>query len=102
LPGASTGCEREMRAVQRKVFPGRRRADDRAADHGAADAGRRPGDARDDAVADLNARVSALETSVRSVTGQAEQATYRVAQLEEAFAAYRARPTHAAGAGGWR
>ncbi|SOB80096.1 hypothetical protein SAMN06297144_0887 [Sphingomonas guangdongensis] len=82
--------EREMRAVQRKVFPG--------------GAGQTlepqitappvetavPGVPAGGALTDLTARVSALEASVRSVTGQVEQANFRVRQLEEAFNAYKA------------
>jgi TolA-binding protein len=89
LAGRVDRLEREMRAVQRKVFPGGAGLTIEpqiTAPQTPVDA---PGTPATDAVADLNARVSALETSVRSVTGQAEQATYRVAQLEEAFAAYR-------------
>jgi TolA-binding protein len=81
--------EREMRAVQRKVFPG--------------GAGQTlepqitappietaiPGVPAGGALTDLTARVSALEASVRSVTGEVEQANFRVRQLEEAFNAYK-------------
>lgn len=80
--------EREMRAVQRKVFPG-----------GAGQAIEPqivpetnvtvPGVPASSPVADLNQRVSALESQVTSLTGQVEQGQYRLRQLEEAFNAYK-------------
>jgi len=79
--------EREMRAVQRKVFPG-----------GAA-ATVEPeitSPAVDDAtggssspIADLTQRVATLEAQLTTLTGQLEQTQYRVRQLEDAFAAYK-------------
>ena len=81
--------EREMRAVQRKVFPGgagQTLEPQIVAPDTRADA---PGTPAGGGLADVNARVSALETSVASVTGQIEQATNRVRQLEQAFDAYK-------------
>jgi TolA-binding protein len=88
LDGRVDRLEREMRAVQRKVFPGGGGAtvDPQIT---APDVIQAPGSPSGGALADMTARVSALETGVRSVTGQVEQATYRVRQLEEAFNAYK-------------
>ena len=89
LGGRVDRLEREMRAVQRKVFPGGAGVTMEPQITAPQTQAGSPGTPASGAVADLDARVGALETSVRSVTGQAEQATYRVRQLEEAFAAYR-------------
>lgn len=88
LDGRVDRLERELRAVQRKVFPGGAGAtiDPQIT---APDLTQVPGTPAGGAIADMTARVSALETGVRSVTGQVEQATYRVRQLEEAFEAYK-------------
>lgn len=81
--------EREMRAVQRKVFPG--------------GAGQliepqitapqvpttAPGVPATSAVADLTARVSSLESQLSSLTGQIEQNQYQLRQLQQSFEAYR-------------
>jgi TolA-binding protein len=80
--------EREMRAVQRKVFPG--------------GAGQTlepqivpetntniPGIPASSPVADLTQRVAALEGQLTSITGQVEQGQYRLRQLEESFNAYK-------------
>jgi TolA-binding protein len=81
--------EREMRAVQRKVFPGgagqtvepqiTQQVDTTA-----------PGVPATNPLADLTQRVAALEGQLQSLTGQIEQSQYRVRQLEEAFNAYKA------------
>jgi TolA-binding protein len=81
--------ESEMRAVQRKVFPGgagqyvepdiSAAPIDRAA----------PGAPASSAVTDLTQRVSSLEDQVRDLTGQVEQNGHRLRQLEDDFAAYR-------------
>lgn len=81
--------ESEMRAVQRKVFPG--------------GAGQylQPEITRPDtpqqiggvpatsAVADLTSRVTALESQMASMTDQIEQNGYKVRQLQDAFDAYK-------------
>jgi TolA-binding protein len=80
--------EREMRAVQRKVFPG--------------GAGQTvepqitpevntvvPGVPASSPLADLTQRVSSLEGQLTTLTGQVEQSQYRLRQLEEAFNAYK-------------
>jgi TolA-binding protein len=88
VEGRVDRLEREMRAVQRKVFPG--------------GAGQTvepqitpeintviPGTPATSPVADLTQRVSALEGQIQSITGQVEQGQYRLRQLEEAFNAYK-------------
>ncbi|UYY57398.1 outer membrane protein assembly factor BamD [Sphingomonas sp. S2-65] len=88
VEGRVDRLEREMRAVQRKVFPG--------------GAGQTvepqitpetntviPGVPASSPVADLTQRVSALEGQLTTLTGQVEQSQYRLRQLEEAFNAYK-------------
>ncbi|WP_375380642.1 YbgF trimerization domain-containing protein [uncultured Sphingomonas sp.] len=82
--------ESEMRAVQRKVFPGgagQYVQPDIAPDRTAPD--RAPGTPASSPVADLTQRVSSLEGQLQSLTGQIEQNQYRIRQLEDQFNAYR-------------
>lgn len=80
--------EKEMRAVQRKVFPGgtpiepdiTRTPPPQVA----------PGAPASTPVADLIARVDALEQQQASLTGQIEQNSYKLKQLEDAFTKYKA------------
>jgi TolA-binding protein len=80
--------EQEMRAVQRRVFPGGRtqfvepeiRPEERAQPSGGVSG---------DALASLAARVDALESQLRSLTGQVEEQGYRTRQLEEQIARLR-------------
>lgn len=81
--------EREMRAVQRKVFPGGAGQTLEPQITAPPVEAAVPGVPVGGALTDLTARVSALEASVRSVTGEVEQANFRVRQLEEAFNAYK-------------
>jgi len=89
VEGRVDRLEREMRAVQRKVFPGgagqtiEPQITPPQQQQGA------PGIPATSAVADLNARVSAVESQLSSMTGQIEQTQYRVRQLEEAFNTYK-------------
>lgn len=89
VEGRVDRLEREMRAVQRKVFPG--------------GAGQTvepqitqqqdtlvPGVPASTPLTDLSQRVAALEAQLATITGQAEQNDYRLRQLEEGFAAYKA------------
>lgn len=81
--------EREMRAVQRKVFPGgagmtvepqiTQQVDNTP-----------PGVPATTPLADLTQRVAALESQIQTMTGQIEQNQYRLRQLEEALGAYKA------------
>ena len=82
--------ESEMRAVQRKVFPGgagQYVQPDIAPDRTVPD--RAPGTPASSPVADLTQRVSSLESQLQSLTGQIEQNQYRLRQLEDEFNAYR-------------
>ncbi|HEX8300862.1 hypothetical protein [Sphingomonas sp.] len=88
IGGRVDRLEREMRAVQRKVFPG-----------GAAQTVEPqilpetdtavPGTPSGSALVDLGARVAALESQSASLTGQVEQGQFRLRQLEDAFNAYK-------------
>lgn len=80
--------EKEMRAVQRQVFPGGAPTffeGEIAPDN-------TPGERVNAAtpVADLTARVDALETQLQSLTGQTEQNSFQLRELEKQFTAYKA------------
>lgn len=82
--------EREMRAVQRKIFPGGNNqyfTPEITAPE--SPAGPTPGTPATTPVADLTARISALETQSRTMTGEMEQLQHRVQLLEDGFAAYK-------------
>ena len=89
IEGRVDRLEREMRAVQRKVFPGgagqtvepQITAPDRS--------GPAPGIPASGVVTDLTARVNAVESQLSTLTGQIEQSQYRLRQLEDAFTAYK-------------
>ena len=78
--------EQEMRAVQRRVFPGGNVEPEIVPDAGLAAPAGVPGGS---AVADLTARVDALEAQLATLTGQAEQNGFRLRQLEESLASFR-------------
>lgn len=89
LDGRVSRLEKEMRAVQRKVFPdgaGRNLEPELTA---APSPGIVPGTPAASPVADLEARLSAVEAQVRTLTGQVEQGNHRLRQLEDAFAKYK-------------
>jgi len=74
--------EKEMKAVQRKVFPGGVAIEPEiGASTAPATAGGTPATAP---IADLSARVDALETQLRTLTGQVETDGNRIRKLEEA------------------
>lgn len=79
--------EQEMQAVQRRVFPnGPLVQPEIRPDAGLpAPAGSPAGTA----VADLTARVDALEAQLATLTGQSEQNAFRLRQLEETLASFR-------------
>ncbi|MBW6521919.1 outer membrane protein assembly factor BamD [Sphingomonas sp. RHCKR47] len=81
--------ESEMRAVQRKVFPGGAAAmvEPQIAPETAASVPN--GVPATSPVADLTNRVTALEQQMATMTGQIEQAQYRLRQLEDQFTAYK-------------
>jgi TolA-binding protein len=81
--------EREMRAVQRKVFPGGAGMTVEPQITQQVDT-TPPGVPATTPLADLNQRVAALESQIQTMTGQIEQNQYRMRQLEEAFGAYKA------------
>jgi len=89
IEGRVDRLESEMRAVQRKVFPGG------SGQYIQPDNGPPPstmvvpGSPSNNAVTDLNARVDALESRLTAVTGQVETATHRLQVLEDAFNAYK-------------
>lgn len=89
LGGRVDRLEREMRAVQRKVFPGGAAPTIEPEITAPRPTDTAPGTPAGGALTDLTERVSTLESGVRSVTGQVEQASYRIGQLEEAFNAYK-------------
>lgn len=82
--------EGELRAIQRRVFPGGAGATVQP-DISAAPTnfGPGPGVPATSAVADLTARVGSLEAQMATLTGQIEQNQYRLRQLQEAFDTYR-------------
>lgn len=80
--------EKEMRAVQRKVFPGGTPIEPEITRTPPPQV--TPGAPASTPVADLISRVDALEQQQASLTGQIEQNAYRLKQLEDAFAKYKA------------
>jgi TolA-binding protein len=82
--------EAEMRAVQRKVFPGGRQATMVPEIGAAQPVGVGPGMPAASAVADLTARIDALEGALARLTGQAEENGNRMRQLEAGFTSLRA------------
>lgn len=88
LTGRVDRLEGEMRAVQRKVFPGNSQYYEpqiRPED----DIGPRPGTPSSSAVADLDTRVNALESQLSGLTGQIETSQHKLMLVEDAFAAYK-------------
>ncbi|MBA3941272.1 MAG: hypothetical protein C0520_08695 [Sphingopyxis sp.] len=81
--------EKEMRAVQRAVFPGGAPTffeGEIAPDN---TPGVRSGSSNAP-VADLTARVDALESQLQTLTGQTEQNAFQLRELEKQFTAYKA------------
>ncbi len=81
--------ESEMRAVQRKVFPGGAGALVQPDIQPATPNATAPGSPSTGALEDLTQRVSSLEQQIASLTGQIEQNSFKTRQLEEAFNAYK-------------
>lgn len=86
--------EKEMRAVQRKVFPGG--AGMTLEPQVAAPAPVAVGVPASNPVADLTARVDSLEQQLSQMTGQIEQQGYRIKKIEESIAAQKAAADAAA------
>lgn len=80
--------EKEMKAVQRKVFPGGTPIEPDITREPAPVV--TPGTPASTPVADLISRVDALESQLATLTGQTEQNSYKIKQLEDAFAKYKA------------
>ncbi len=89
VEGRVDRLEREMRAVQRKVFPGGAGQTIEPQITAPQQPQGAPGLPATSVVADLNARVNALESQLASMTGQIEQAQYKQRQLEDAFTAFK-------------
>ena len=81
--------EQEMRAVQRRVFPGANVPYVGPEIEEQVRAPEQQGTAASSAVSDLTARVDALESQLAQLTGQVEQNGNRLRQLETAFASLR-------------
>lgn len=79
--------EKEMRAVQRKVFPAG--APLEAEITRPATPMVTPGTPASTPIADLTARVGALESQLAAITGQVEENSFKLRQLEEAFNKYK-------------
>ncbi|HEY0112161.1 MAG TPA: outer membrane protein assembly factor BamD [Allosphingosinicella sp.] len=80
--------EQELKAVQRKVFPGGGTYVAPETGTGSA-APVQSGVPASSAVADLTARLDSLESQLREITGQAEQNANRVRLVEDALARFR-------------
>jgi TolA-binding protein len=89
LGGRVGKLESEMRAVQRKVFPGGGGTLIEPQINPTQAPPRDVGSPASSAVDDLTQRVSSLEGQMATMTGQIEQAQYRLRQLEDSFNAYR-------------
>jgi TolA-binding protein len=83
-----TKLEKEMKAVQRKVFPNGVAIEPEI---GGVTSGTAAGNAASSPVSDLTARVDALETQLKSMTGQVEQNGFRLKKLEDAMKASEGR-----------
>lgn len=81
--------EKEMKAVQRKVFPSGAPVEPELG--GARPAGLAAGDASATPISDLTARVDALEIQLRQMTGQVELQGNRLRRTEELTKALEAR-----------
>lgn len=89
IEGRVDRLEREMRAVQRKVFPGGNGQYFPPEITPPEQTTPAPGVPATSPLTDLNARVAALETQLSTLTGQVEQNQYKLRQLEDGFAAYK-------------
>jgi len=89
LDGRVNKLEREMRAVQRKVFPGGAPNQVEPQITAPTQPVEIPGSPSSGPLATLTSRVDALESQQQALTGQLEQAQYKLRQLESAFEAYK-------------
>lgn len=88
IEGRVDRLEREMRAVQRKVFPGGA-GQTLEPQITAPQAQNLPGAPASSQIVDITSRLSALEAQSTAHTGQIEQIQFRMRQIEDAFNAYR-------------
>nr|WP_324869838.1 tetratricopeptide repeat protein [Sphingomonas psychrotolerans] len=88
VEGRVDRLEREMRAVQRKVFPGGggQTIEPQIVPESGTEVSGTPAGTP---ITDLTQRVAALENQVQTLTGQVEQDGYRLKQLEDGFNAYK-------------
>lgn len=86
--------EKEMRAVQRKVFPAGTPLEAEITRPQTPTVA--PGSPASTPVADLMARVTTLESQLASITGQVEENSYKLKQLEDAFNKYKAEAANTA------
>lgn len=86
LPGRVDRLEKEMHAVQRKVFPGGNPDYFEPQITPTAPPPAETGSPAGSALSDLTGRVSALEQQVQQLTNQAEQNDHRLTVLEQQFA----------------
>ena len=89
MEGRVDRLEREMRAVQRKVFPGGAGQTIEPQITPPQQPQVQPGAPASSPVADLTSRIVALEAQSSTLTGQVEQIQYRLRQMEDAFSAYK-------------
>ncbi|MES2754291.1 MAG: tetratricopeptide repeat protein [Pseudomonadota bacterium] len=89
VEGRVDRLEREMRAVQRTVFPGGAGKYVQPELNPTGGSATAPGTPATSPVADLDTRLVALERQQATLTGQIEQNGFRIRQVEEAFAAYK-------------
>ena len=88
VEGRVDRLEKEMRAVQRKVFPAGTPIEAQITRPTTPSIA--PGSPSSTPIADLTARVGALESQLASITGQVEENSFKLKQLEEAFTRYKA------------
>jgi len=86
IEGRVGKLEKEMKAVQRKVFPGGAQQYFEAEIKPQAAPPVAAGVPADTPVADLSRRVDALEKALAAMTGQVEQNSYNLRKLEDQFA----------------
>jgi TolA-binding protein len=89
LEGRVGKLESEMRAVQRKVFPGGAGQLILPDVETQAPQTTPPGTPASGALVDLTARVTSLEGQLATLTGQAEQNQFQLRRLQEQFDAYK-------------
>ena len=90
LNGRVTKLEKEVRAVQRKVFPGSNPSYFDAEIAPAETPAAAPGTPASTPINDLTGRVDALERQLTTLTAQSEQNSFQLRQLQEQFNRFKA------------